>query len=111
MLSNFVKLSALFFTVALAACTPDHVTKARDALTIKYLDRGIYKPVDCRTAENQQGWFVFCSAIGGNTGGLFLIDGSGRAYPVNGKAKQHLPALALAAAPTRIDITAALALF
>lgn len=90
---------------------PSWVSKATDKLTIEYIDRGIYKPVDCRAKKNKQGWFVLCSAVGGKIGGLFYIEESGRTYPVNGKAKQHLPALAVAAAPAQIDITAALSLF
>lgn len=111
MLSNFLKLSALFFAFALTACTPGHVTKARDMLTLQYIDRGIYKPVDCRASNNDQGWFVFCSAVRGKSGGLFFVDESGRIYPANGKAKQHIPRLSSAVAPMQIDITAALSMF
>lgn len=73
--------------------------RARDALELHYLDRGIYSPVRCAVendrSDDPRTW-VFCYSVGGSgdIGGLFLgknIDGESlKLWAINGKAIQHI---------------------
>lgn len=73
--------------------------RARDALELHYLDRGIYSPVRCAVesdrSDDPRTW-VFCYSVGGSgdIGGLFLAEKSNgddlKLWAINGKAIQHI---------------------
>lgn len=73
----------------------DEIKQARDALTLHYIQRGIYDPVRCDIETIKEQSFVLCRASASTSnGGLYALQESAHhsltISPVNGKAYQHI---------------------
>ena len=73
--------------------------RARQALELHYIDRGIYSPVRCEAengGEDEKRTWLFCYSVGGSgkIGGLYVAaydaNGATNIFAVNGKAIQHI---------------------
>ena len=91
---GFIGLCFVVAVVMALFGDPEPVNKANEQLTLMYIDREIYTPVDCETQKVNEEYYIRCAPAGSSvTGGLYLVklydEDRYQIYTVNGPASQH----------------------